>query len=102
MGTERQFIPLRISVLTISDTRTEANDTSGKTLTDRLQEAGHVLADKSIVPDDIYQIRAIVSRWIADDLMDVIINIEWQNTHLSNHVADDPRHHAPLYPNEAH
>ena len=74
MGTERQFIPLRISVLTISDTRTEANDTSGKTLTDRLQEAGHVLADKSIVPDDIYQIRAIVSRWIADDLMDVIIS----------------------------
>ena len=74
MGTERQFIPLSISVLTISDTRVEENDTSGKTLTDRLQEAGHLLADKKIVPDDIYQIRAAVSNWIADESVDVVIS----------------------------
>lgn len=74
MGTERQFIPLSISVLTVSDTRTEENDTSGKTLSHRLQEAGHQLADKKIVSDDIYKIRAIVSQWIADQTIDVVIS----------------------------
>ncbi len=74
MGTERQFIPLSISVLTVSDTRVEANDTSGKTLAERLQEAGHVLADKQIVNDDIYNIRAAVSNWIADESVDVVIS----------------------------
>lgn len=65
MSQERRFIPLSIAVLTVSDTRTEDNDVSGKTLVDRLTEAGHGLADKRIVPDDIYQLRAVVSAWIA-------------------------------------
>ncbi len=63
--TERQFIPLNIAVLTISDTRTEETDTSGKTLAERVSKAGHHVAEKAIVPDDIYKIRAILSRWIA-------------------------------------
>ncbi|MCM1982383.1 molybdenum cofactor biosynthesis protein B [Lyngbya confervoides] len=68
-----QFIPVRIALLTVSDSRTEATDTSGKLLGDRLTEAGHWLAEKVIVPDDIYQIRAVVSRWIADETVQVII-----------------------------
>jgi len=71
MSGERHFIPLDIAVLTVSDTRTEENDTSGLTLVDRLQEAGHRLADKRIVPDDIYIIRAVVSQWIADPAVQV-------------------------------
>jgi len=66
MDTARQFIPLHLAVLTVSDSRTEATDTSGRLLVDRLIEAGHRLVEKTIVPDDLYQIRAIVSRWIAD------------------------------------
>ncbi len=66
MDTARQFIPLHLAVLTVSDSRTEATDTSGQLLVDRLIEAGHRLVEKTIVPDDLYQIRAIVSRWIAD------------------------------------
>ncbi|MGQ9426064.1 molybdenum cofactor biosynthesis protein B [Gilvimarinus sp. F26214L] len=60
------FIPLNIAVLTVSDTRTEENDTSGDLLAQSLTEDGHQLADRCIVPDDIYQIRARVSAWIAD------------------------------------
>ncbi|WP_041366909.1 molybdenum cofactor biosynthesis protein B [Methylophaga frappieri] len=67
------FIPIQIAVLTVSDSRTEVTDTSGKLLVDRLQSAGHELADKRIVADDIYQIRAIVSVWIADPDIDVIL-----------------------------
>jgi len=73
MSTPRQFIPLNIAILTISDTRTEENDTSGKTLVDRLTAVGHHKADKVIVPDDIYQIRAIVSAWIANQDIHAII-----------------------------
>jgi len=62
---ERKFISLPIAVLTISDSRDESTDKSGKLLTDRLQQAGHQLTEKRIVPDDIYQIRATVSGWIA-------------------------------------
>ena len=62
---ERPFIPLNIAVLTISDTRTEATDTSGQLLVQRLERAGHRLYDKRILPDDIYKIRAAVSMWIA-------------------------------------
>lgn len=72
--TERQFIPLQIAVLTISDTRTEETDTSGKVLVERLSKAGHRLAEKTIVPDDIYKIRAVVSRWIADPDVQVVIS----------------------------
>ena len=64
--TDRPFIPLSIAVLTVSDSRTEAEDKSGKLLVDRLAGAGHRLHEKVIVPDDIYRIRAVVSAWIAD------------------------------------
>lgn len=70
---ERIFIPLSIAVLTVSDTRTEETDVSGKVLVQRLSEAGHKLVEKTIVPDDIYKIRAIVSRWIAQIDVHVII-----------------------------
>ena len=68
------FQPLNIAVLTVSDTRTEENDTSGKALADRLTEAGHNLVDKAIVIDDVYQLRAMTSKWIADDNIQVIIS----------------------------
>jgi molybdenum cofactor biosynthesis protein B len=69
----RPFKPLHIAVLTVSDTRNEATDKSGATLAERLRAAGHVLAEKAIVRDDVYAIRAIVSRWIADPAVEVII-----------------------------
>ena len=64
---------LRIAVLTISDTRTEATDTSGKLLVERLSDAGHKLEEKAIVPDHCYRIREIVSRWIADESVGIVI-----------------------------
>ena len=70
---KREFIPLEVSVLTISDTRTEETDKSGALLVTRLVEAGHQLADKSIVPDDVYRIRAVVADWIARDDVQVVI-----------------------------
>lgn len=70
---KREFIPLSIAVLTISDTRTEEDDKSGKLLVTRLEKAGHNLCEKKIVADDIYQIRAIVSQWIANQTPQVII-----------------------------
>jgi molybdopterin adenylyltransferase len=71
--TDREFIPVNIAVMTVSDTRTEANDTSGQALVERLTAAGHRLAEKVIAPDDIYRLREIVSRWIADPDVNVII-----------------------------
>lgn len=71
--TKRDFIPLSIAVLTISDTRTEADDKSGKLLVTRLEQAGHHLNEKQIVEDNIYQIRATVSRWIAQEKPQVIL-----------------------------
>ncbi|MGR8930845.1 MAG: molybdenum cofactor biosynthesis protein B [Gammaproteobacteria bacterium] len=73
MSEERVFIPLNIAVLTVSDTRTEDNDTSGMVLVSGLTEAGHHLKDKKIVADDIYQIRAVVSQWIAEPAVNAII-----------------------------
>ncbi len=73
-GNERQFLPLNIALLTVSDTRTEEEDISGKTLVERLESAGHHLFSKAIVADDIYQIRATVSSWIADEQVNVIIS----------------------------
>lgn len=70
----RQFLPLNIAVLTVSDTRTEEEDVSGNALVERLESAGHHLFSKSIVADDIYQIRAVVSSWIADEQVNVIIS----------------------------
>ncbi|MFK8027855.1 MAG: molybdenum cofactor biosynthesis protein B [Gammaproteobacteria bacterium] len=69
----RELIPLSIAVLTISDSRTEKDDKSGNLLVARLEDAGHILCDKKIVKDDIYQIRATVSRWIADEKPQVIL-----------------------------
>lgn len=68
-----EFLALNLAVLTVSDSRTEETDTSGKVLCERAKEAGHVIADKVIVPDDIYAIRAIVSQWIADASVDAVI-----------------------------
>lgn len=73
MAEQRAFIPLNIAVLTVSDTRTEADDSSGQTLAERLEAAGHQLAERRIVPDDIYQIRAVVSQWIASDTVNVVL-----------------------------
>ncbi len=70
---ERSFMPLNIAVLTVSDTRTEDTDASGKALVERLTQAGHRLAEKRIVPDNIYQIRAIAARWIAEDDIQVVL-----------------------------
>jgi len=64
---------LDIAVLTVSDTRSEADDTSGQFLVEALAEAGHRLAEKAIVVDDIYQIRALVSRWIADPGVEAVL-----------------------------
>jgi molybdenum cofactor biosynthesis protein B len=73
MTPERIFIPLNIAVLTVSDTRTEDNDVSGKTLAERLAAAGHRLSDRRIVPDDVYRIRAVVSEWIAAPDIQVVL-----------------------------
>ncbi len=73
MAKNKQFIPISIAVMTVSDSRTEATDKSGQLLCDRLQNAGHTLAEKAIVPDDIYQIRAVISRWIATETVQAII-----------------------------
>ena len=68
-----KFLPLRISVLVVSDSRTEKTDKSGKLLVERLTKAGHLLAEKCIVHDNVYQIRSILSRWIADSAIEIII-----------------------------
>ncbi|MDE0094847.1 MAG: molybdenum cofactor biosynthesis protein B [Gammaproteobacteria bacterium] len=72
-NTDRPFIPVSIAVLTASDSRTEADDKSGKALVERLTEAGHRLAEKCIVPDDVYRIRAKVAGWIADPGIQVVL-----------------------------
>lgn len=64
---------LAIAVLTVSDTRGPDQDTSGDLLVDRLEQAGHRLAERRIVRDDVYQIRAAVSAWIADAGINTIL-----------------------------
>ncbi len=71
---ENQFIPLNIAILTVSDTRSETDDVSGKTLVERLEKSGHKLFAKAIVKDNIYQIRATASKWVADENVNVIIS----------------------------
>ena len=66
-------VPVRIAVLTVSDTRDEASDKSGKLLVERLQACGHILHDKQILPDDIYQLRAQISQWIADEQAQAVV-----------------------------
>jgi molybdenum cofactor biosynthesis protein B len=70
----RQFIPLRIAVLTVSDTRKLEDDKSGSTLVERLEKTGHTLADRKIVTDDVRKIRAQVKKWIADKKIDVVLS----------------------------
>lgn len=69
----RRFIPLNIAVLTVSDTRRPEDDRSGDTLTQRLTEAGHRLAARSIVPDEVPAIRGQVEAWLRDPGVDVVI-----------------------------
>jgi molybdenum cofactor biosynthesis protein B len=71
--TTRSFQPLGIAVLTVSDTRTQANDTSGDLLVGRIESAGHRLAARSLEKDDRYRIRAIVSAWIADPDVQAVV-----------------------------
>jgi molybdenum cofactor biosynthesis protein B len=67
------FVPLNIAVLTVSDTRTQATDTSGQMLIDRLTVAGHTLAARVLLKDDLYKIRAQVATWIAEDQVQVVL-----------------------------
>lgn len=67
------FRPLEIALLTVSDSRTPETDTSGDTLLQRMQQAGHRLAARALVPDDIYRLRAQVSQWIADPAVQVVL-----------------------------
>ena len=69
----KQFIPLNIAVLTISDTRSLADDKSGTTLSERIVAAGHKLAAREIIVDDVEAIRGIIKKWIADPGVDVVI-----------------------------
>lgn len=68
------FIPLNIAVLTVSDSRTEETDKSGQLLKERAEAAGHNVVAKEIVPDDVYRMRAVYSRWIADPEVQVVIS----------------------------
>ncbi|MHA0855100.1 molybdenum cofactor biosynthesis protein B, partial [Serratia nematodiphila] len=68
-----EFIAAHIAILTVSDSRGAAEDTSGQYLQDAAQEAGHQVVDRAIVKDDIYQIRARVSAWIADDNVQAVL-----------------------------
>jgi molybdopterin adenylyltransferase len=70
----KNFVPLRIAVLTVSDTRDFADDKSGTTLVERIKAAGHTPADRAIVKDDIEAIRAKVKAWIDDKSIDVVIS----------------------------
>ena len=73
MSEQREFLPLDIAVLTVSDSRDENSDKSGALLVELLTGSGHRLAEKAIVPDDKYRIREVVSRWIADESMRVVL-----------------------------
>ncbi|MGB6586060.1 MAG: molybdenum cofactor biosynthesis protein B [Pseudolabrys sp.] len=69
----RQFVPLKIAVLTVSDTRETADDKSGATLIERIRASGHALAERAIVKDEVKAIRQRVKAWIADKFIDVVI-----------------------------
>ena len=69
----RQFVPLKIAVLTVSDTRELADDKSGNALVERIRAAGHILAERAIVKDEVKAIRQRLKAWIADNFIDVVI-----------------------------
>ncbi len=70
---KRDFMPLTIAVLTVSDSRSEKDDTSGGLLVERLKGEGHTLVEKCILPDDVYRVRARVANWIAEPGVQVVI-----------------------------
>jgi len=70
----RAFLPVRIAILTVSDSRTLADDRSGDTLVERLESAGHILADRAIITDDVAAIAAQLTRWIHDPEVDCVIS----------------------------
>jgi len=73
MSAGKEFTALDIAVLTLSDTRTPENDTSGDALVEMLEESGHRLAARELCSDDVYRMRAIVAQWIADPRIDVVL-----------------------------
>ncbi len=74
MHQDAEFIPLNIAILTLSESRTFETDTSGQMLADLAQSAGHRLAARELCKDDVYRIRAIVSGWVANVGIDVVIS----------------------------
>jgi len=74
LSDEIAFRPLRVAVLTVSDTRDEESDTSGRLLTDRVTRAGHVLADRTMVKDDVGEIQKQLKAWIADPGVEVVVS----------------------------
>lgn len=72
-NTDIPFQALNVAVLTVSDSRTRENDTSGDTLAERIESGGHTLADRKLLPDDIFQLRAAVSGWIAEENIDCVL-----------------------------
>ncbi|MBL7668215.1 molybdenum cofactor biosynthesis protein B [Moraxella osloensis] len=85
---EKPFIALNIAVLTVSDTRTLAQDTSGQYLVDSLTQAGHKLAERALTTDDIYQIRAKVSQWIADPDVHAIITTGGTGFYIRDQIPE--------------
>ncbi len=73
MTASDNFEPLSIAILTVSDTRTAETDTSGALLNERATACGHRIADRKIIKDDVYAMRAVVSQWIADDEVQVVL-----------------------------
>lgn len=71
--TERPFVPVRFAVLAVSDSRTLADDRSGATLQQRIEDAGHILAERAITTDDRRKIRAVVAKWLRSKDVDVVI-----------------------------
>ena len=70
---KKPFVPVRFAILAVSDSRTLAEDRSGATLAERIEGAGHILAERGLVTDDVRKIRAVVRRWIKDPEVDVVI-----------------------------
>ena len=73
MSAGAEFVPLKLCLLTVSDSRTLAEDSSGDYLAAALRDAGHVLVERALLPDDKYRLRAQVSQWIADEGVDGIL-----------------------------